>query len=61
MFLFLYFFLIKNHEIHGSKVLITHRSTPAKAAFIDPQTAIAHVPRTPTSAIGTFGVTATTK
>ncbi len=35
------------------------RSTPASAAFIDPNTQIAHAPRTPTSAIGTFGVMVT--
>ncbi len=33
-----------------------HKSTPAKAAFIDPKSAIAHMPRTPTSTMGAFGV-----
>ena len=47
--------------MHGSKVFIPHNSTPANAAFIDPKTRIAQAPRTPTSAIGTFGVTVTSR
>ena len=53
------FLLKKSPTTHGSNVFMAHRSTPAKAAFTVPNTAIAHAPRAPASTIGTFGVTVT--
>ena len=58
---FCYFFRKKGQIRHGNNVLITHSSTPAKAAFIVPNTTIAQAPLTPTSAIGTFGVIVTNR
>jgi len=58
---FFYFFL-KNGQIrHGNSVFIAHKSTPASAALTEPKRTTAHAPRTPTSAIGTFGVIVTNR
>ena len=56
-----YFFLINGQTRQGSNVFMAHKITPANAAFAVPNTIIAHAPRTPTSAIGTFGVIVTSR
>ena len=61
MQVFYSFFRKKGQIKHGNNVFITQSNTPAKAAFMEPKTAMAHAPRTPISAIGTFGVIVTNK
>ena len=58
---FIVFFLKNSHPTQGNNVFIIHNTTAAIAACGEPNTAIAHAPRTPISAIGTLGVIVTSR
>lgn len=59
--MFYCFFLKKSHTTQGNNVFITHSTTPAIAACMEPKMNTAHAPLTPTSTMGILGVMVTNR